>query len=311
MGETLHDGETAIDEATIRSLLASQCPHLARGPLRQLPGSGTDNVLWRIHRSPRPDLVLRLPRTESASRSLVSELAVLDGLSGRSFPVPIPEVEHIGRPGRGFPHRWAVLRWMDGVDAWAGRASLDGQTADAAMGLALAEVVEAVRSLDGMELPTRRPGGRGGTIAALLDGLDRWLDDPRWSAESHVDVGAVRRLAAAARELPAPPESLAVVHGDLLPGNLLVRDGRLAAVIDWGSAAMADPAQDLTPAWAVLGDRGRAVFREALGVDDAAWLRGRAFELEHAVTAIVYYRPRGHVLAEVMGRTLERVLAEG
>lgn len=311
MGETLHDGETAIDEATVRSLLESQCPDLVDGALRRLPGSGTDNVLWRIHRSARPDLVVRLPRTDSASASLGSELAVLDGLAGRSFPVAVPEVDHVGRPDRGFPHRWAVLRWVDGVDAWAGRASLDTPAVDEAMGLALAEVVETVRTFGDLGAPTRRPGGRGGPLPLLLDGLDRWLHDPTWSAESHVDVGAVRRVAAAARELPAPPGPLTVVHGDLLPGNLLVRDGRLAAVIDWGSAAMADPAQDLTPAWAVLGDRGRGAFREALDVDDATWLRGRAFELEHAVTAIVYYRPRRHVLAEVMSRTLERVLADG
>ncbi len=312
MGETLHDGEAAIDESTVRSLLASQCPHLSVGSLRPLPGSGTDNVLWRIDRSPRASLVVRLPRTESASRSLESELAVLDGLAGRPFPVAVPEVEHAGRPDRGFPHRWAVLRWLDGVDAWAGRAGLADRHVDVAMGLALAEVVQAVRTLGGLGLglAARRPGGRGGPVPALLDGLDRWLDDPRWSAESQVDVGAVRRLAAAARELPAPIEPAAAVHGDLLPGNLLVRNGRLAAVIDWGSAAVADPAQDLTPAWAVLGDVGRAAFREALEVDDEAWLRGRAFELEHAVSAIVYYRPRQHVLAEVMTRTLERVLAD-
>ncbi len=311
MGETLHAGETAIDEVTVRTLLAQQCPDLAEHPLRRLPGSGTDNVLWRIHRSPRPDLVVRLPRTESASTSLGSELLVLDRLAGRSFPVAVPAVEHVGRPGRGFPHRWAVLGWMDGVDAWAGRASLEDPTTDEAMGLALAEVVATVRSFGDLGAPKRRPGGRGGPLPLLLDGLDRCLDDPRWSAESHVDVAAVRRLAAAARELPAPPGPLAVVHGDLLPGNLLVRGGRLAAVIDWGSAAMADPAQDLTPAWAVLGHRGRVAFREALDVDDATWLRGRAFELEHAVTAVVYYRPRRHLLAEIMSRTLERVLADG
>jgi aminoglycoside phosphotransferase (APT) family kinase protein len=100
------------------------------------------------------------------------------------------------------------------------------------------------------------------------------------------------------------------VHGDLIPGNVIVRDGRLSALIDWGSAAYGDPAQDLSPAWSILDRQARDVFREAVRADDAAWLRARAFELEHAVGAILYYTPRKHPLAEVMARTLHRILTD-
>jgi aminoglycoside phosphotransferase (APT) family kinase protein len=93
--------------------------------------------------------------------------------------------------------------------------------------------------------------------------------------------------------------------------NLLTERRRLTAIIDWGSAAYADPAQDLAPAWAVFDKRSRPGFREALEVDDAAWLRARAFELEHAVGGVLYYTPRRHPLADVMARTLHRILEEG
>jgi len=141
-----------------------------------------------------------------------------------------------------------------------------------------------------------------------LAALDGWLDDPAWSAGDLVDVAAIRRCADECREASDIVERV-FVHGDLIPGNLLTTDGRLSAVIDWGGAGYGDPAQDLAPAWSVFDGRARDAFVEAMGADDETWLRARAFELEHAVGGIVYYAPRGHPLADVMRRTLDRLLA--
>lgn len=79
------------------------------------------------------------------------------------------------------------------------------------------------------------------------------------------------------------------LHGDLLPGNLLVVDGRLSAVIDWGGLGVGDPACDLQPAWNVFTGESRAVYRAELEVDDASWLRGRGWALLQAVIALPYY----------------------
>ena len=105
-----------------------------------------------------------------------------------------------------------------------------------------------------------------------------------------------------------PPTCL---HGDLLPGNLLVdAHGRLGAIIDWGGAGIGDPAEDLAPAWSVFDERARAAFRAALEPDDDTWARARAIELEHALGGVLYYRPRHHPLGDVMTRTLDRILAD-
>jgi aminoglycoside phosphotransferase (APT) family kinase protein len=98
------------------------------------------------------------------------------------------------------------------------------------------------------------------------------------------------------------------LHGDLLPGNLLVVGGRLAAVIDFGTLTVGDPAGDLLPAWNVFGGESRARFRDELAVDDASWLRGRGWALRQAVVALPYYwdtnpgmiRQASHALAEVL-----------
>lgn len=114
---------------------------------------------------------------------------------------------------------------------------------------------------------------------------------------------------AVAEQAPRAVPSV-LTHGDLIPGNILVRGSRLRAVIDWGYLSRADPALDLACAWALLGPQARSVLRERVGADDATWERARVNALEQALGGIVYYTPRGHPLADVMGRTLRRALAD-
>ena len=76
------------------------------------------------------------------------------------------------------------------------------------------------------------------------------------------------------------------IHSDLLRPNLLVRDGRLCAVIDFGGIGVGDPAADVIAAWSVFGSPGRAHFRAALGVDGGTWNRARGFALHQAAVII-------------------------
>jgi aminoglycoside phosphotransferase (APT) family kinase protein len=309
VSERIHDEEPDTGEAVVRALLGAACPQWAACPLSYLRTSGTDNAMWRIHVPNRPDLVVRLPRRPGAAERLAAELAVLEALAGLAL-VPrltTPVVRHSGEPHEAFPHRWAVLAWLPGADAWSERDTISSEV----LAADLADVVGLIGSLRGVPAAPRRAGDRGGPLEPLLARLHRWLDDPQWHAGAFFDVAAARRLAAQGREVAGEVVTAGFVHGDLIPGNVLVdRVGRLAAVIDWGGAGWGDPAQDLAPAWAVLDPAGRAVFRAALGTGDAAWVRGRTFELEHAIGGVLYYVPRRHPLGDVMARTLDRILAE-
>jgi len=201
-----------------------------------------------------------------------------------------------------------VLEWIDGSDAWTSRRDLDGQELDA-LALDLAEAVNTIATVDFDEAPLRSPGSRGGPLLPLLEQLEHWLDSPEWNAAELVDVKAIHRLADEAREGVAEPVEQGFVHGDLIPGNLLVDRGRLSAVIDWGGASRGDLSQDFAPAWAVLTPAERSVFKEAVDATETAWIRGRTFELEHAVGGVLYYVPKQHPLGDVMARTLDSILA--
>ncbi len=306
--DRIHDHETETSESVVRALLSEQCPEWCDRPLSYLRMSGTDNAMWRIHCAPMTDLVVRLPRTEKAVAAVVKELALLPILE-RSLPgVNVPMLRHKGKPAAVFPHPWAVLEWREGVDGWSARDDLsDADSEGLAVDMAMA--VQAIGSVVGVEVPGRSPGDRGGPLGPLLDGLEEWLTDPQWNAPSLLDVAAVRRLADESREVASAIDAR-FVHGDLIAGNILIQSERLAAVIDWGGAGFGDPAQDLAPAWSIFAKHGRTVFRDAIGASPETWLRARAFELEHAVGGVLYYRPKRHPLGDVMTRTLHRILTD-
>ncbi len=303
----IHDDEADTSEAVVRLLLRSQCPQWADRALRAVGDTGTDHAMYRLG----DDLVVRVPRTDGAAASLAHEVGVLAAVAPL-VPVAVPQVVHVGEPGASYPHVWAVVRWLEGSDAWAARHELAGLGHDD-VGLAhdLAEVVLGLRAAPPLEVPRRGPGQRGGPLEGVLDRAYAWVDGANGPLPGWVDAPAVRAALAASREVAeqAPYDAPYVLtHGDLIPGNLLVRERRLRAVIDWGYVSLADPALDLVCAWAVLGHPARSVLREQVGVDDATWERARANALEQALGGLVYYTPRRHPLAEVMGRTLRRVL---
>lgn len=309
MPERLHDDEPDTSEATVRALLDAQCPGWSGHSMSYLRNSGTSNALWRVRVPDAEDVVVRLPRrTEAvASISLEAELLPLLVKTALADVVDMPRLRHVGEPEEVFPHRWAVLGWIDGSDAWSARSDLDLDI----LATDLARAIRSIGGLRGMPAPDRDPGERGGPVGPVLRRLDWWLDDPRWNASDLIDVASVRRRAAESAEVGGEPVAAGFVHGDLIPGNLLTEGSRLSAIIDWGSAGYGDPAQDLAPAWAVFDRRSRQVFKDAIEVDDATWLRARAFELEHAVGGVLYYTPRDHPLGDVMARTLRRILDEG
>ncbi|MBP1992234.1 aminoglycoside phosphotransferase (APT) family kinase protein [Paenibacillus eucommiae] len=99
------------------------------------------------------------------------------------------------------------------------------------------------------------------------------------------------------------------LHGDLHPGNLLVNQGQLSAVIDFGTLGIGDPACDLMVAWTLLSAESRNLFRSALTVDDATWARGRGWALSFGLIAFAYYLDTNPILAAISRRAIDEVLA--
>jgi aminoglycoside phosphotransferase (APT) family kinase protein len=291
----MHRDEIETDAALVRRLLEEQFPQWAELTIERVPSSGTDNALYRLG----AEMVVRLPRIHWAVGGIEKELRWLPLLAPR-LPVSIPVPLAKGEPADGYPWTWSIYSWLDGENP-----ALEGAADERALALDLAAFVTAVRALDLADGPPARRGRplgeaqRGPARAALAELRGLGLID--------VDAAtAAWEEALAAPQWTGPP---VWVHGDLLAGNALLRDGRLAGVIDWSGVGVGDPACDLMVAWNLLSRDGRDVFRAAVGADEATWSRGRGWALSVALIQLPYYRDTNRGLAANALHVIGEVLA--
>jgi aminoglycoside phosphotransferase (APT) family kinase protein len=239
------------------------------------------------------ELLVRLPRQPGGSATILKEARWLPTVA-RWLPVAVPEVVAVGSPAFGYPESWSIVRFLEGEVPDVVADQPDVAPARTELARDLVGVVTALRAVEVPAAALADPELRwyrgdalvtrdGDTRAAIhacraLDGLDLDLDAAlaRWEE---------------ATELPGASQVSAPhwYHGDLLAENLLVRDGRLAAVLDFGGLSVGDPTIDLVVAWEVLDAASRKVFRAAVGVDEATWLRGRGWALSLALVTFPYY----------------------
>lgn len=299
----MHDDEVETSIELVRRLLAAQFPRWAELPIAPVPSAGTDNALYRLG----DDLVVRLPRIHWAAGDAVDEWLWLPRLATR-LPLPIPEPLALGEPGEGYPWQWGVYRWLPGADAT--RAPIADE---ARLARDLAGFILALRQIETTGWPPPEPPrtGRGEPLATrddeTRDAIAQLAAMGLLDAETITAVTAEWDAALQASLWSGPP---VWAHADLSPLNFLVQDGALSAVIDWSLLGIGDPACDLIPAWNTFAVEARAVFRDALAVDDATWARGRGLALSMGLIALPYYHITNPALANIGRRAVAAVLAE-
>jgi aminoglycoside phosphotransferase (APT) family kinase protein len=279
----------------VHGLVAAQFPQWADRPLVRIPSAGTDNTMYRLGE----DLVVRLPRHASAAEQVGREQRWLPHLA-RHLPLPVPAPVGRGAPGNGYPLPWSVYRWLDGEDA-VNAPIADLRDAAAALG----NFIAALRRVDARDGP---PSSRGVPLHARDAEMRAAVG--RLAFDGEIDGEAAIHAWEQAIALPQWSGLAVWLHGDLMPGNLLTRSGRLSAVIDWGLLGVGDPACDLIPAWFVFDAGSRQAFRAAADLDDATWARGRGRALRMGVGAADYYRLTNPVLAAVGRRAMSEALAD-
>lgn len=274
----MHENEIQTSPGLVRRLLAAQFPQWAGLPIRRVSSTGTDNAIYRLG----DQLAVRLPRIDWATGQIAKEAEWLPRLAGR-LPLEVSTQVAQGRPGEGYPWAWAIYRWIEGESALLARLANPVEEARR-----LAAFVRALQQID--------PSGGPDAVALGLRGgpLSRRDVETRAAIESMAGLGLLERNAAlgiwqAALAAPAWRGAPVWFHGDLMAGNVLVRDGRIAAVIDFSALGVGDPAIDLMIAWHLFEGESRAAFRAALAVDEATWVRGRGLALSVAVIYIPYY----------------------
>jgi aminoglycoside phosphotransferase (APT) family kinase protein len=267
------DGRAGIDAALVKRLIAEQFPQWSELPVVPVEVDGWDNRTYRLG----AEMTARLPTAAGYVPGVAKESTWLPRLAPH-LPVAVPPILATGVPGQGYPFPWSVRGWLDGETADRGKIDdLPG------FAVSVAEFIRALQRCD----PTGGPPG----------GAHSWY---RGASPAHYDAETRRCLTAlaghidTARAAAVWDAALAAgwhgspvwFHGDIAQGNLLVADGKLTAVIDFGTAGVGDPACDLVIAWTMFAGDSRRAFRQAAGQDAGTWARARGWALWKAMLVL-------------------------
>ncbi|HEU4749949.1 MAG TPA: aminoglycoside phosphotransferase family protein [Acidimicrobiia bacterium] len=286
-----------IDQALVTALVSAQFPQWADLPITRVENDGWDNRTFRLG----SDMSVRLPSGEDYSAQVAKEHRWLPELAPQ-LPLEIPVPLAMGVPGHGYPWNWSIYRWLDGDNASLERINDLDEFAKS-----LAHFLVGLQDIDAANGPAagKHSFYRGApvatydaetraSIATLGDEIPRDLATEVWET------------AVASRWKGSP----VWVHGDVAASNLLVRDGRLSAVIDFGCSCVGDPACDVTIAWTLLEGESRERFRVTLGADAETWARGRGWALWKGLITLVEHFDTSPTQAAIARHVVEEVLAD-
>lgn len=262
----------------VRHLIATQFPEWAGLTIKPVARSGWDNRTFHLG----DHLSVRLPSAARYAPQVEKEQNWLPHLA-RNLTMQIPEPIAKGAPDDAYPWHWSVYRWLDGQTRETPPEDLPGFAAD------LAAFLQALHRIDASNGPAAGDHNfhRGGdlrvyddearaAIAALSGRIDHERASLIWDTA----------LASQWEQRPV------WVHGDIAIGNLLFDEqGRLSAVIDFGSMGVGDPACDLVAVWTMLKDDSRDRFIRAMDLDPQTWARARGWALWKATITCVGDKP--------------------
>ena len=290
--ERMHADQVDSDAALVRRMLAAEFPRWAHLPIVRVASSGTDNAVYRLG----TDMVVRLPLIHWAVGQVEKEHTWLPKLAPL-LPLALPQPLAMGAPAEGYPWHWSVYRWISGETARPGRITDLRRAA-----IDLAGFITALHALDLADAPISQRG-------VPLASKDEEIRGAIAAMRHEFDAGALTAIWEEAIAAPPWHGAPVWVHGDLKDENLILRDGRLHAVIDFSCLGLGDPANDLDVAWDVFSGQHRATFRAALGLDDAAWARARGWAVL-SVYGIPYYEKTNPGIVARARRVLAALVAD-
>ena len=286
-----------INAALVGRLVREQFPQWAELPIKPVDLSGWDNRTFHLGSA----MTVRLPSAEAYIQQVTKEQEWLPRLAPL-LPLPIPVPVAMGVPTNDYPWPWSIYRWIAGENA--SHESINDMSRFA---VKLAGFLAALQRIDAAGGPPPGPHNffRGGPLA-IYDTETRQAITALGSR-----VGADAVLSVWDTALQATWHSPAVwVHGDVSAGNLLVKQGELCAVIDFGCMGVGDPACDLTIAWTLFSGKSRKAFCAGVPADEATWARGRGWALWKGLITLAEYADESSFAAENARRVIDEVLAD-
>lgn len=286
-----------IDVSLVRRLISQQFPKWSGLPIKPVELSGWDNRTFRLG----DNMTVRLPSHEAYEAQVKKEQQWLPRLASR-LPVAIPTPLAMGTPSDEYPMHWSIYSWIDGENATVERISDLNHFA-----IELSQFLNALQQIDADGAPSF--GAHNFYRGGPLNTYDRGTRNAIAHLASMIDTAEATAVWDSALQA-VWSDSPVWIHGDMYPTNLLVKDGRLSAVIDFGCSAVGDPACDLTIAWTFFFGKSRETFRSNLQLDDETWARARGWALWKALITVTNPADAPSGRMEESLRVIQDVIAE-
>lgn len=259
-----------INEVLVQNLIANQFSEWRNLPVKAVLNQGWDNRTFRLG----DELLVRLPSSQKYTFQVEKEQAWLPKLAPHlPYAIPIPIA--LGQPEVNYPWKWSIYKWLNGESALHGQIdNLEKLACD------LAKFINAFQQIDTAcgPPPSAQNFYRGGSLL----NYDEETRKAILLLAGKIDQNAALKLWGKALDTEYTNHPV-WVHGDISPGNLLVANGNLTAVIDFGQLAVGDPACDLTIAWTIFYGKSRELFVQSVSTANDTWIRAKAWGLWKAL----------------------------
>lgn len=259
-----------IDIFLVQQLIADQFPQWADLPITSVKSQGWDNRTFRLGEK----MLVRLPSTEKYVSQVKKEAYWLPKLAPH-LPLQIPVPLALGQPAEGYPWFWSIYQWIDGE-----AASYENIVNLNDFAIVLAEFLVALEKIKTKRGPLAGSQNfyRGGSLKIYDEQIQEAITILKEKIDTNLAL-AIWNEALASHWKKSP----VWVHGDIVADNLLVKNGKLIAVIDFGCLGIGDPACDLVIAWTLFKNESREQFKKNMNFDQDTWLRARGWALWKAL----------------------------
>ena len=285
--------EINIDIKLVKNLLSQQFSAWKNLNLELIKPEGTDNVMYRLG----DDKVVRLPRRQISSLNVEKEINILPILKPH-VSISIPEVLAVGKADERYPFSWLICSQLEGKN-------LDDKN-KVDLHQAAIDLGHFVRSMQNIDSKNGIICKRGESISSRDHEVRRAIA----LSDQFFDTTLLTKLWSNVLQAPVWKGDPVWIHGDLHPGNLLVKNSKISAIVDFGLSGIGDPAVDLMVAWTLLTKETREIFRSIVRPDDATWERARGWALFLGVLGCYYYVESNPAFAAIAKKSVDEVVID-
>lgn len=280
-----------------RKLIVEQFPEYSHLPVTNVERQGHDNRTFRIGKC----MLIRMPTAESYALKVPKEQELLPKLA-KHLSINIPVPIKIGSPSTDYPYSFSIYKWLPGKSL--NLLSLtEGVKERLAFDLAkFLKELQAITDVPGPG-PGRHNWWRGDHVSVYDEGAREQITKLAPIIDSNKVLDLWERACSTLWN-----KTPVWIHGDFAAGNILLDNGKLSAVIDFGGTAIGDPACDLVISWTYLSRRARDIFMEKIGLDEHTWLRARAWTLWKATFELCQIEDENSHEAKVQKGIIDNVV---